>query len=218
MRKVLGVVMLMVSAPQFVASQNQSVFQSENLTYWAFGIKTGLGMNMAFGELGQTGTKPSLKGNVGVYGEYSFNRYMAVYAAFMAGIHTGFQRDNYSLHWTTMDFDLLFKGRLPVNSWYTATLGIGYTASTGVGPLREVSNGVERNINFADYSLNAVLQGIVIEVGNEFTLPVGYITLALRTDWRFVPLFKPMLYTAYDRRNGSVHLPFGLMLSYGYKF
>jgi hypothetical protein len=218
MHKLLGVLIIMVVVPHFVAGQNQSVFQSENLTYWAVGIKTGLGMNMALGDLGKTGTKPSLKGMVGGYGEYSFNKYMAIYSALMVGINTGFTRDNYSLHWTTLDFDIIFKGRLPVNAWYTATLGIGYTVSTGMGSLREVSGGVKRNINFADYSLNAVLQGIVVEIGNEFTLPVGYITVALRTDWRFVPLFKQVPYTDYDLRTGSVHLPFGLMLSYGFKF
>ncbi|NIZ18400.1 outer membrane beta-barrel protein [Entomospira culicis] len=221
MKKIATILMLIVlgGAGSF-AQSGTSAFSSNDDAHWALGIKGGVGFNWASGPLGQPSNGLLMKGHAGVFAEYAFMKYLAIQSDFMIGLRHGFRRENYQLSWTTMDFDILIKGRLPVGSYVIFTAGVGLALSTGVGPLTETISGETQKVNFADYFLNAVGMGVVVELGVEYNLPknAGYVGTSLRMDWKLNPHYKPLNYVDTERPKGSVHTPIGIMLFYGYRW
>lgn len=217
---VVMLVVLIVTVPVVFAQVGSSVFGGDQDAHWAVGPKTGVGFNWAANTLGNPSAGLLPKAYVGVFGEYAFNRYIAIQSDFMVGIHHGFKRQDYQLVWTTMDFDILLKGRLPFAKFFVATFGAGLALSTGVGSLTEKNEGYINLVNFADYALNAVGIGIALELGLEYNLPnnVGYVGTSLRMDWKLNPHYKPISYVEVVRRKGAVHTPIGIMLFYGYRW
>lgn len=202
------------------AQDSGSVFSNTDDAHWAVGVKGGLGFNWAFGDLGKPSAGSLMKGHIGIFGEYAFMRYLAIQSDFMIGIRHGFKRKNYQLSWTTMDFDLMIKGRLPLGDIVVLTLGAGLALSTGVGLLTEITPTETRQIRFADYAINAVGMGMAVEIGGEFNLPnnAGFIGSSLRMDWKFNQHHKTLLYVEESRPRGSVHTPISVMLFYGYRW
>ncbi|NIZ40404.1 outer membrane beta-barrel protein [Entomospira entomophila] len=221
-KKIMIMTILFVCSSVFMvgAQDNESVFNNTDDAHWAVGVKGGLGFNWAFGALGKPSAGALMKGHIGVFGEYAFMRYVAIQSDFMIGIRHGFKRENYQLSWTTMDFDIMIKGRLPLGDIVVLTLGAGLSLSTGIGPLTEISFGVKRQIRFADYAINAVGMGMAVELGGEFNLPnnAGFIGTSLRMDWKFNQHHKTVLYIEEYRPRGSVHTPISVMLFYGYRW
>lgn len=220
MKKFFSLMIGLLFMSQVAIAQTVSLFDQRNDAHWAVGVQVGTGFNWASGPLGGPHGRVVPKTQIGIMGEYAFTRFIAIQSNLMIGLNHGFERENYRLTWTTLDWDLMLLGRIPLNNWFAMTFGAGLSVNTGLGRLNEVRDGVESRIRFADNDLNAVAMGIILQLGYEFTLPHAgsYMGFSIRSDWKFSRHYKELTLTETDRPRGSIHTPFSVMVFYGHRW